>query len=182
MFTFHLFRRTPSNEPPKRGSPRKATLPIKEDMEIEACCNGNVLTGPTLFYDVDGVLHPNDTGNLSCADVLTSITSQIPGLQLVMSSNWRETMDLEFFQRIFPKEIVNRTVGFTPVLSAPPYRRQREIEVFTSYFGISRFICIDDQERLYEPGWPNLHLIERSRGLDECSIEKIVRYFSEGSQ
>lgn len=182
MFAFHLFRRTPSSEPPKRASPCKVTLPIKGDMEIEACCNGNVLSGPTLFYDVDGVLHPNDTGNLSCANVLTSITSQIPGLQLVMSSNWRETMDLEFFQRIFPKEIVSKTVGFTPVLSAHVYRRQKEIEVFATYFGITRFICLDDQERLYEPGWPNLHLIERSRGLDKYSTEKIVRYFSEGTQ
>jgi len=183
MFGFALFRGKRRKEIERSVVlPEKATLPIKKGYPIGSCCNGNIHQGPTLFYDVDGVLHPNDVGNLCCASHLVSITNKVPSLQLVMSSNWRETMDHEFFQRAFPKEILERTTGFTPVLETYPYRRQREIEAFAAHFGLNRYICIDDQERLYEPGWPNLYAIDRSRGLDEKTAENILSYFSEGAE
>lgn len=160
----------------------KATLPIKKGYPIASCCNGNIHQGSTLFYDVDGVLHPNDVGNLSCVSHLVSIINKVPSLQLIMSSNWRETMDEEFFERVFPNEILERTIGFTPVLETYPYRRQREIEAFAAHFGLNRYLCIDDQERLYESGWPNLYAIDRSRGLDEKSSENIASYFIEGEE
>ncbi|EKG0020376.1 hypothetical protein RZ186_003445 [Vibrio cholerae] len=183
MFSFPLFRRKRHKEADNSVIlPVKATLPIKRDHSISTCCNSVVRQGPTLFYDVDGVLHPNDVGNLSCVNVLTSIIDKIPSLQLVMSSNWRETMDLEFFERIFPQKIKERTVGFTPVLDIYPYRRQREIEAFATHFSISRYLCIDDQEQLYEPGWHNLYIIDRSRGLDDKSKDEILDYFDGDAQ
>ncbi|WP_019281330.1 HAD domain-containing protein [Vibrio anguillarum] len=183
MFSFPLFRRTKHKEIENSVVlPVKATLPIKRDHSISTCCNGVVHQGPTLFYDVDGVLHPNDVGNLSSVNFLISIIDKVPSLQLVMSSNWRETMDLEFFERIFPKKIKERTIGFTPVLDIYPYRRQREIEAFATHFNISRYLCIDDQEQLYESGWHNLYIIDRSCGLDDKNREEILDYFDEDTQ
>ena len=175
MFKLNLYNRIRSEPAPQT----KAILPIKEGLSLTSCCNNQVQVRPTLFYDVDGVLHPNDANNLSCANLLVSVIEHIPTLQLVMSSNWRETMDLEYFERVFPKEIIKRTVGFTPVLPVHQFRRQREVETFISYFGITKFLCIDDQEKLFTPGWPSLHLTERSRGLNQQSIKEIINFFNE---
>lgn len=153
-------------------------LPIKENQLITDCCLGVVLgEKPTIFYDVDGVLHPNDQANLSCVDFLIDIINKLPNVQLVMISNWRETMDKEYFERIFPAVVVERTVGFTPVIINMNYRRQGEVEAFASHYGIGMYLCLDDEAELYQPSWERLLLIERSEGIDNNTVEAVLSYF-----
>jgi hypothetical protein len=158
---------------------KNVILPIKENQLITDCCPGIVLGSmPTLFYDVDGVLHPNDQVNLSCIEFLIDIIDKLPQLQLVMISNWRETMDKEYFERIFPALIVEKTVGFTPVIIDVNCRRQGEVEAFVKHYNIEKYICLDDEGELYQPSWERLLLIERSEGIGKGTVKAVLNYFN----
>lgn len=129
---------------------------------------------PTIFYDVDGVLHPYDTGSLSCQEILVGICETHPEIQLVMSSNWRESMDIDYFKNNFHPKIVDKTIGFTPCLPDSNFARQAEVEAFVSHFHIKNFVCLDDLQELFSPSYGRLFLADRSSGLKPSDVPLIL--------
>jgi hypothetical protein len=118
-----------------------------------------------LFYDVDGVLHPGDSETLSRQYILVDYLLSNSNVRLVMSSNWREMMDYDFFSNTFDPIIVNRTVGFTPVLPSCSHRRGKEVLVFIKQFHIKRFLVIDDTKNLFTHDFVGLAHTDRHVGL-----------------
>lgn len=150
-------------------------LPVSESHKIDDCIVSFVdPNAPTIFYDVDGVFHPYQTGSLEALRYLEFLCDEIPSLQLVMSSNWRENMDENSYKHEFSKKIVEHTVGFTPVMRS----RQEEVVAFVNHFGLKYFLCIDDDESLFTPGWKFLYLTDRTTGMSKQDSFNILIHFS----
>jgi len=58
-----------------------------------------------LFLDFDGVLHPMNraTGVFSLLPHFEQVMRDYPGVDIVVSSTWRETYSIEELRSVFPK-------------------------------------------------------------------------------
>lgn len=117
-----------------------------------------------LYLDFDGVMHPYQNGSLSRMPLLAQWLHERPDIRVVVSSSWRQSHDVPALQKLFPKALRTRVVGVTPLLPRQPYIRQREIEQ-DHRRRAGPLIVLDDDARLFEPGWPPLHLTEERQGL-----------------
>jgi hypothetical protein len=165
--------------PESRSLPTNDILPIKPSLPISNCATVEIRNTPTIFFDVDGVLHPYETGSLASQKYLVELCKSIPNLQLVMSSNWRESSDYDYFRSEFSTEIVRSTVGFTPVYDEYRFNRQKEIEDFAKYYGIQNYLVLDDLEHLFEPRWNKLYLVDRKTGLKPSDLPPIVTHLTQ---
>lgn len=116
-----------------------------------------------LFLDFDGVLHPDGVALFSRLALLEEYLLKMPGVDIVVSSTWRETDSLERLQGYFSEAIRDRVVGVTPSLE-DGYDcggRQREIHAFLESAGLNSenasWVALDDMAmffrgRLSAPG------------------------------
>ncbi|MDF6623942.1 HAD domain-containing protein, partial [Escherichia coli] len=72
--------------------------------------------GPVLMLDIDGVLHPGQSGTLIYLPLLETWLRAHPDVDVVISSNWRETHTLDELRNFFSIELRERVIGCTPVL------------------------------------------------------------------
>ena len=92
-----------------------------------------------LFLDFDGVLHPQHDGEPTPADRafchlarFEAVMRDFPGVQIVISSMWREQCSLDELRARFLPDIAARNIGVTPVTPRiddkyMPARREGEI-------------------------------------------------------
>jgi hypothetical protein len=92
-----------------------------------------------LFLDFDGVLHPEHDGEPTPADRVfcylprfEAVMRDFPGVEIVISSTWREQFPLDTLRAQFSPDIAARIIGTTPVIPRAdneymPDRREREI-------------------------------------------------------
>ena len=78
-----------------------------------------------LMLDIDGVLHPAQAGSLIYMPVLEAWLRSNVAVDVVISSNWKDTHTLEQLRAFFGVDLRERVLGATPNL--PGHRREDEI-------------------------------------------------------
>ena len=91
-----------------------------------------------LFLDFDGVLHPQYDGEPTPKEVcfchlprFEAVMRRHPGVQIVISSTWRQQFGMLQLRAFFSADIAHRIVGITPTYPAdgPPRMHIREWEI-----------------------------------------------------
>jgi hypothetical protein len=124
-----------------------------------------------LFLDFDGVLHGERDPHMAKLPLLEQYLLQMPQLDIVISSTWREVHPLAKLQSMFPPSLRTRVVGVTPILGLgyDTGTRQREIEAYLSQAnlrdGATRWIALDDIKWFFDDACPNLILVDPRRGF-----------------
>lgn len=143
-----------------------------------------------LFLDFDGVLHPEPCSAEQCFCRLGLFEGWLrgrPGLDVVISSSWREVHAIDKLRSFFSEDLRPRIVGATPMLAheswaeydgeMPPTRFKREFEV-TQWLHASGeswriWTALDDQAWLYRPFNPRLVLCDAKTGLTQDALDRL---------
>ena len=126
-------------------------LPVRNQRSLETLAYSGLDPDiPTIFLDIDGVLHRYCNETFERKELLESWLKE-HSCQVVISSNWRESHDTEHLYEALGDLIWSRIVGFTPVLEFVEGQgtREREIYEFVQFYGLRSFICIDDSPELF---------------------------------
>ena len=107
-----------------------------------------------LFLDIDGVLHPDPPQpdqRLRALPRLVEILRDLPQVEVVISSLWREHLSLDQLRELFPADLRERIIGVTPIAERIdgwlPARREGEILEWLEASGRAGepWLTIDDQ-------------------------------------
>lgn len=133
-----------------------------------------------LFLDFDGVLHPFDRprGAFSLLTEFERVMRDFPGVDIVISSSWREAYTLDELRSVFSVDMAQRIIGATPILHDLDHEHVREIEIHAWLRDAGRetesWVAIDDFEWFFSPGCANLVLTDTRTGFDE-QVERELR-------
>lgn len=144
----------------------------------------------TLFLDFDGVLHPDHSppAQLLCRlDLFEPWIRQQPAqLEVVISSTWRQKHTFDALRGMFAPDVGTRMVGVTPPfhhIDDVPYEIYpfpREVECLewlrVHRTPSSRWLALDDGERLFRPFCENLVLTDPQSGLLPSDLQKASRW------
>jgi hypothetical protein len=153
---------------------------VGKTLSISSSPRGDV----TLFLDVDGVLHRRAPGaeKLTALPQLQESIRRHPRLEVVISSSWREVFEFEDMVELFDENLRRQIVGSTPVLDLDTkFVRQRECE---QWMGTHRpsdqeWLALEDEHALFEPGCPQLLLVDGSKGLQLADLRRLDERISE---
>ena len=124
----------------------------------------------TLFLDFDGVLHAANGPAFTHAPLLADVLRG-HAVQIVITSSWRINQAMvDMVARLGP--LACPVVDTTPVIGNGS-DRQREIECWRDGHYAEDFRVLDDDARLFEPGWPPLILCDGSTGLNQPAIDML---------
>ena len=154
------------------------TMPVYEDTPMKWLVKMDFCGDLVLFFDVDGVLHPNQTETLELKDKLLVLIEEFPNLELIMCSNWRESSPQDWFEKRFGERLSEHFKGCTPILDSGEFRREREIEAFVEQFRVKRFVVVDDRDDFYHPNYPHLVTTDIAVGLTDVTIQELKRALS----
>ncbi len=129
--------------------------------------------GPVLMLDFDGVLHRAQTGTLRRLPALEAWLREHPHIDIVVSSNWRDTHTLPELRDYFSPDLQPRVIGTTPNIDNA--RREEEILALVREYGITCWAALDDQPQ----GFPrtadsNLAATEYYEGITEQSLRRLT--------
>lgn len=150
-----------------------------------------------LFADFDGVLksvssmiYHNRMKLLGLTDIPTHesfcpiacsnlqyILEECPDVQVVVSSDWRKSRNLEALQEIFKVNNIlpERMIGATPVLD--DQHRGEEIGLYLKdHPEVTQFVIIDDHNKV-SPYESRLILVDSRNGLTFTDAEKVIEMF-----
>lgn len=149
-----------------------------------------------IFLDIDGVLIPEKTFNVSllqenklrfdsaCLQRLEEVLQRYPEAFIVISSSWREVFSFEFVRGLFSPNIADRVVGFTPFL--PPelihelqYLRHQEVLEFLrqNQAEDNFWVAIDDISEHYPPN-ARVVVTDANEGFDDGAALSLELYLS----
>lgn len=137
-----------------------------------------------LFLDFDGVLHPfsRPHGPLVHVPYFEQVLRDLPGVDIVISSAWREAHSLEQLRLFFSEDIARRIIGVTPQLDSleHPFIREAEIRAWLRNAGreAEPWVALDDIASFFSPGCRNLILVDTERGFNESTEEELRKRFS----
>ena len=137
-----------------------------------------------LFLDFDGVLHPDGIGLFSNLGLFEQYLLAMPGVDIVISSTWRETESLDELRAYFAPALRDRIIGVTPTLEDgyDPGGRQREIQAFLDAAGLDHhnatWVALDDTALFFEDGYPHLILTDASKGFSESDGVKLREWYA----
>jgi hypothetical protein len=138
-----------------------------------------------IFLDIDGVLHPEPRNStemlMSELPRLERILRDFKDVSIVISSTWRQTRTIEYFQNFFSQDIADRVIGMTPRwqdldIATPLYQRQAEVEAWfkANCEPWNKFIVLDDKPWLFSPFYPHLLKCNPATGIDD-EVESALR-------
>lgn len=136
-----------------------------------------------LFLDFDGVLHPDGFGLFSNLPLFEKYLLEMPEVEVVVTSTWREDHSLDQLRSYFSDVIRHRITGVTPVLEDgyDSGGRQKEIHAYLASTGLSAenasWIALDDMSPFFEPDYPNLLLTDSSHGFSEANGEALLAWY-----
>lgn len=135
-----------------------------------------MINKPIVFLDIDGVARPNVKPNnyqLSGQNVaLLNLAFDVLEAEVVVSSNWRLTHSLDFFNSHFD----GRVIGKTPDLAYKNFehtRWQEILEYMQDHIG-RNFYVIDDQDYHFPPRIPQLILCDELNGFTLQEFDRLV--------
>ena len=134
-----------------------------------------------LFLDFDGVMHPVNQTDLFCREQhLARVLGDFPGVEIVISSAWRETHTLKNMKTFFLTELRSRIVGMTPVIEPSDDVdilgvRFREIQKYLSDIGNPHrpWVALDDSAELFLAGCAELVLCNGNYGFDHTAEDAL---------
>jgi hypothetical protein len=121
-------------------------------------------SGPLLFLDIDGVLHPGTSGSLIHLPRFKSVALSYSDLGIVISSTWRESWQPDQLLALFSLELHTQVVGITPVLADKT--RYDESCAYCVQAGAVKWLAIDGRGDQFSVGCRNLFLTSVDTGLD----------------
>lgn len=160
------------------GQSIEFTMPVYEDTPMKGLVKKGFRGDLVLFFDVDGVLHPNQTETMELKDKLLVLIEAFPDLELIMCSNWRESSPQDWFEKRFGEQLSKHFKGCTPILDSGEFRRQREVEAFVEKFRVKHYVVVDDREDFYHPDYSHLVSTDISVGLTDDTIQELTRALS----
>ena len=137
-----------------------------------------------IFLDFDGVLHGTSQHSLGLFEHIgvfcDAVRPFLSTVQIIISSAWRETHNLEKLKVFFTSDIAQLIVGVTPQ-NLDSYKeggRQREIMDYCKNNNISneQWIALDDMERFFNDACHNLILVDGEIGLSKKNLEDLANF------
>ena len=145
-----------------------------------------------LFLDFDGVLHPEYVGQATPADVVfchllrfEGVMRDHPGVDIVISSTWREQFPLTTLRARFSPDIAARIIGATPVTpdivgKYTPSRREGEILAWLRQAGREHepWLALDDAAWQFQQHRDRLVVCTGYVGFDdaaEAALREMLR-------
>ena len=97
---------------------------------------------------------------------------RIPDAQIVVTSSWREVIELEELRRLFSPDVGARIVGVTPLVEGGRYC---EILAYLKENGAPgrRYVVVDDDPQCHPPD-ARLFLVDSSRGFGAEEAARLV--------
>lgn len=136
-----------------------------------------------LFLDIDGVLHPVSGSapfRPECLTVLASTLFPHPGIEIVITSSWREEKTHDELKQLLGPTLGDRMVGVTPVIDEPflHHVRYHEVQAYLESTNQTAlpWVALDDERGNYPEGAPVL-LTDRRTGLipnDEHRLRALI--------
>lgn len=141
-----------------------------------------------LFLDIDGVLHPVETGYsfsskfFSHLPLLEELLREFTSVDIIISSDWRRAESIEQLQRYFSADIRPRIIGATPQIDpdlAVHNRRQLEIQAWLDGNGRSdaEWVALDDWPGNFVANLQQLVLTDPQRAFDQDSFQELRSHF-----
>lgn len=137
-----------------------------------------------LFLDFDGVLHPFDRpdGVFTLLADFERVMRDFPGVDIVVSSAWRETHTLDELRRIFSPDIGRRIIGKTPVFIDITLPAIREAEILAWLRASGRqnetWVALDDTDWFFSEACANLILVDPETGFNGNTEQELRRRLS----
>lgn len=145
--------------------------------------------------DFDGVLHPEALDAPIPAEkefcqlgALEALLREFPQVLVVISSSWRESVEMSVLVGLFSEDIQPRIIGATPTAGPDPYGRghiSREDEVrawLIANGGLHQiWVALDDLEHQFVRHRDRLVACDRGTGLDERSFAELRQHFERGA-
>jgi hypothetical protein len=138
-----------------------------------------------LFLDFDGVLHTDsDMHRFSRIALLDSYMARMEGVEIVISSSWREAYPLDSLKKIFPPALRERIIGATPILENGYEKggREREIEAYLAaaflHHANAAWIALDDNAAFFDAHCPFLILVDSSQAFGDDEGRKLLAWYS----
>lgn len=128
-----------------------------------------------VFLDIDGVLFPHYSKSWS-TNAITYLNSlcQEYGLQIVITSTWREKHSLEELRELLKAQgIEGHIIGVTPIGDS----RGEEIKEWLEDGQCEDYIVIDDVVWNIEPHVENVFKCQSHVGLNEEVYNEIKKHF-----
>lgn len=127
-----------------------------------------------LMLDFDGVLHPYESGSLTQLPILEEWLASKPDVDVVISSNWRESHTLAQLKSYFNETLRDRVIGTTPYF----YEKSRldEIQDVVAKYGIRSWIALDDDVDEFNDQH-RLVVTDASKGLTVETIADLDRLY-----
>lgn len=139
-----------------------------------------------LFLDFDGVLHSdNCTTPFSKLELFESYLAQMPTVEVVISSAWREAYTLDQLRGLFNSLLSSRIIDITPILADISYDiggRQTEIETYLYSNNLSEdnttWIAVDDMKEFFEPDCPYLLRVNSNHGFGDEHGKILLQWYA----
>jgi len=145
-----------------------------------------------LALDFDGTTHPDRCEvdqYFRRLELLEPWLRRFPGVEVVISSSWREAHPLDELRAFFTEDIQSRVVGVTPVASKSdwakvddellPIRFEREAEIKAWLrergYALRPWVALDDQAWRFGPFCEQLVLCDPQTGLTERELGRAAR-------
>jgi len=150
-----------------------------------------------LFLDFDGVVHPRpapgsgETDLFRCLHLLEGVLRQLPYVEVVISSAWRESQTLNEIREYFAEDLRDRIIGMTPrpgedIELAPSelvdFPRQTQCVAWLARHrpAGTPWLAIDDTAEEFEPRCAQVLLIDGWVGLTPESAANLLRRLKDG--
>jgi hypothetical protein len=122
-----------------------------------------------LFLDFDGVTHPAlGQTNFNLLPLLESWLREHPDVNVVISSSWREVMDLEVLQHIFSEDLHQRIIDKCPMITNDHvFCRYEEILAWithANYEGL--WLALDDAAHEFPKNFNLLIVCQNNIGIN----------------
>lgn len=125
-----------------------------------------------IFLDFDGVLRRQGSQlyrlETNLVNNLEVIVRELPEVEIVITSSWREVYGLSSLRSHFSSDIADRIVGVTPLSrDVQDFYRYREILAYLKHFHTLQtpWLAIDDDPEHFPPHAPVL-IVDPAKGLD----------------
>ncbi|MDA0152430.1 HAD domain-containing protein [Vibrio sp. Makdt] len=122
-----------------------APLPLDETHSInETVSNSYSSVKPTLILSFHGVMHRNQNETLEFKGRIIEIIDSVPGIQIIISSDWRTDCDEPWLRNKLGDDIFSKVVGYTPV--SLDRNKSVEINQFLDHKLPRKFVVLDAEQ------------------------------------
>ena len=141
-----------------------------------------------LFLDFDGVLHSafNAVGHrddFNKLPLLEGWLRQYPEVDIVVSSSWRELMEIGALREIFSEDLRHRVVDACPIISINEEANYYRYEEIISWIKLKKYdglwLALDDAAHEFPPFFDRLVVCQKNIGIDDSVIKKLTVKFKE---